>query len=148
LKTIEGTLCKRCGTTTKYIKGSHCKKCLNDKSCKTLYTKAYGISHEERDFIFTFQGEVCAICRTSTPGSKKGWCTDHCHRQAKYLEKRKSVRGILCFNCNVNVVAAYEYISQNLGPTRNEIIDTYLLDPPAQQALKLWDSGIRSITNH
>lgn len=55
--------------------------------------KQYGLTHDEWNTLFLSQGECCAICRTTTPGDKRNWHTDHCHDTGK-------VRGILCANCN------------------------------------------------
>jgi hypothetical protein len=59
----------------------------------TLLRK-YGIGLDAWNDLFLSQGSVCAICRTDTPTSKKGWATDHCHTTGR-------VRGILCSHCNV-----------------------------------------------
>jgi hypothetical protein len=53
----------------------------------------YGITQEQWDALFAAQGYACAICRTTDPGHKLGWQTDHCHGSGR-------VRGILCFGCN------------------------------------------------
>lgn len=53
----------------------------------------YGITISERDAWLEKQGGGCGICRTTTPGNKHGWHTDHCHTTGK-------VRGILCHSCN------------------------------------------------
>jgi hypothetical protein len=57
---------------------------------------SYGITPAEYDFIFQAQKNVCGICETPNPGSKKGWHIDHCHSTGK-------VRGILCTNCNLMI---------------------------------------------
>lgn len=54
----------------------------------------YGITPESWMALFESQGRCCAICKTTEPGSKRGWHTDHCH-------DTKKVRGILCLRCNV-----------------------------------------------
>lgn len=51
------------------------------------------LTQEEFDVMFAFQSHVCAICLSSSPGSKMGWNIDHCH-------KTKRVRFILCAHCN------------------------------------------------
>jgi len=53
----------------------------------------YGMSEEEWNSLFESQGRQCAICRTDTPKTIKGWHTDHDHTTGK-------VRGILCEHCN------------------------------------------------
>jgi hypothetical protein len=52
----------------------------------------YGI---DKATLFVEQGECCAVCGSTSPGSeKKSWAVDHCHNSGV-------VRGILCFSCNV-----------------------------------------------
>ena len=53
----------------------------------------YGISPEQYTNLFSSQGNCCAICRSDSPKSKRGWCVDHDHKTGK-------VRGILCHFCN------------------------------------------------
>ena len=45
------------------------------------------------------QGEACKICRTTEPGSKWGWHTDHNHATGEF-------RGILCHKCNLTLGSA------------------------------------------
>lgn len=47
----------------------------------------------EWEALFNEQGNVCAICKGTDPGSKAGWNTDHCHKSGKF-------RFILCCHCN------------------------------------------------
>lgn len=63
-------------------------------SRKHALTRNYGITPEQWNKIFSDQDRCCAICRSPTPKSKKGWHTDHCHTSG-------AVRGILCTHCNV-----------------------------------------------
>jgi recombination endonuclease VII len=53
----------------------------------------YGLTEEEWNGLFLKQNNVCALCHSPYPRSKKGWHTDHDHETGK-------VRGILCFPCN------------------------------------------------
>jgi Recombination endonuclease VII len=80
--------------------------------------KTYGLTPEDWDALFLSQGQCCAICRTTTPGDKRNWHTDHDHETSK-------VRGILCANCNriVHKLAtpevlqrAAEYVRSHHGP--------------------------------
>jgi hypothetical protein len=54
--------------------------------------RKYGITLDQWEAMFEAQGQSCAVCKTKNPG-RKGWQTDHCHKQ-------KTVRGVLCSNCN------------------------------------------------
>ena len=53
----------------------------------------YGITLKEWNRMLARQGHRCAICRADSPGTSKGWHTDHNHVTGR-------VRGILCKNCN------------------------------------------------
>lgn len=55
--------------------------------------KAYGIGLTQKEAIFAAQGSCCAVCRRLTPGSSRGWFTDHNHTTG-------DVRGVVCINCN------------------------------------------------
>ena len=73
------------------------------KSNRLLHT--YGLSHEEWDDMFRAQEGVCWICRTLP---KSGiLCVDHRHvpkyKKLPQEEKRKEVRGLLCFSCNTGL---------------------------------------------
>lgn len=61
-----------------------------------LIEYTYGITVEQHEAIFESQGRRCANpeCKTTDPGSKRGWHTDHDHETGK-------VRGLLCHHCNV-----------------------------------------------
>lgn len=56
--------------------------------------RIYGLTPEQRDELFAKQGSCCGICKSTEPGSTKGWHIDHCH-------DTKCVRGILCNHCNL-----------------------------------------------
>lgn len=63
--------------------------------------RKYGITLEERDHMLASQGGVCAACRSPSPGSKRGWHTDHDHTT-------KRVRAILCHWCDTTLGAVRE----------------------------------------
>ena len=54
----------------------------------------YGLTEDMYKALFQAQGNCCAICKTSSPGSKRDWHVDHCHTTLV-------VRGILCHHCNL-----------------------------------------------
>lgn len=57
------------------------------------FKRDYGLTIAQRDQMLAAQGGCCAVCRSSSPGNKKGWHVDHCHSTGK-------VRSILCHHCN------------------------------------------------
>jgi hypothetical protein len=73
---------------------TECRECERSKSRANSFKYTRGITYEERDAVLIEQGLVCKACGKDTPGSKKGWHVDHCHRSGK-------IRGVLCANCNV-----------------------------------------------
>ena len=67
---------------------------------KTL--RRYGLSREEWLAILDRQGGVCAVCRKLPTNGRL--CTDHDHvkgwKKMKPHERKRHVRGLLCFFCN------------------------------------------------
>jgi recombination endonuclease VII len=113
---------------------------VNTEPSKTNLKYKYGLSVEEYHFIFKYQSNCCALCQTDDPKSKCGWNIDHCARKFKYIGKRRSIRGILCHPCNTKVVAGYEHMLFQRADQPFPLVDEYLRNPPAQAALKLYDS--------
>ena len=56
----------------------------------------YGITIEQRDAIFAAQGFCCAICRSPTPNTTRGWQMDHDHIA-------NEPRGVLCQRRNTDL---------------------------------------------
>lgn len=78
------------------------KKNPEDIKNKYLLTK-YGIRLNEWEEMFKTQGRACWIC-----GRQSGrLCVDHRHvagyKKFSESDKRKEVRGILCFLCNTGL---------------------------------------------
>jgi len=101
-------------------KHARCKNCRNEDAKKAylkdgykrkkqhqnyLCRRAYGISLEDKEKIFSSQGRKCACCGNSEPGSKKGWHIDHDH-------STKTIRGVLCHPCNVTLGCSKEDIKR------------------------------------
>lgn len=78
----------------------------------------YGITSQEYQAIYEFQGGRCYICRRAT-GVKKKLSVDHCH-------KTGMVRGLLCTMCN-------KYVLGHLrdDPEAAQRVIDYLTAPPA-----------------
>lgn len=127
--------CKDCleqGITTKRKAPHPGPRCATHHRAKRKdrrnYTHAghilelYGLTAEEYQTIYDFQGGTCAICQRAR-GIRRKLSVDHCHTTGE-------VRGLLCSTCNSKV----------LGHLRDDVkalyraVD-YLLSPPARQAL-------------
>jgi hypothetical protein len=67
--------------------------------------KRYGITHAQKQSMFTSQGNCCACCKSTVPRTKNGWHVDHCHITGK-------VRGVLCHSCNVALGAVQDNTEQ------------------------------------
>ena len=72
------------------------KERSKERSTKHHLKKTYGITVEEKDWLFAAQGFKCASCSSPEPGCKQGWHVDHCHETG-------TVRSILCNACNVSL---------------------------------------------
>lgn len=64
------------------------------RSMKHYYKRKYGITAADKEKLLAAQGGKCAVCPSTSPGSRKGWHVDHCHKTGR-------VRGILCQGCNL-----------------------------------------------
>jgi hypothetical protein len=64
-----------------------------DKERESKRKCKYGMSNGQWNALFESQGNKCAICGATEPGSKQHWHTDHAHDTDK-------VRGILYGKCN------------------------------------------------
>lgn len=64
--------------------------------------RRYGLTEGAFDALLLSQGDACAICRSNTPGDRRGgWHIDHDHSCCPTGEScGKCVRGILCGRCN------------------------------------------------
>ncbi len=80
-----------------------CRECSNsyarawtkanpDKRKESQIKNEYGISLAEKDAMIKSQGGGCAICASTTWGSR-GPQIDHCHDTGR-------IRGVLCEHCN------------------------------------------------
>jgi hypothetical protein len=58
-----------------------------------LRLKRHGLTQAEYDDLLSSQGACCAVCKLDTPGRKRTWSIDHCHKTGR-------VRGLLCNHCN------------------------------------------------
>lgn len=64
-----------------------------EKKRRVMLKAKYNMTPEDWQVMFESQGCKCAICESTTAGSKNGWNTDHCHKSGR-------VRFILCAHCN------------------------------------------------
>lgn len=86
-----------------YCTGSRCKSCASTASHAQAIERQYGITGDEYDALFKYQGGRCAICGRKP--QKQRLAVDHDHKTGE-------VRGLLCANnengCNRAVVANLE----------------------------------------
>ena len=85
----------------------------------------YGITLKQWNALLESQGYVCGVCRTPEPG-QKWWHTDH-------DPATERVRGILCGQCNMQLVAVMDRLSRD--PELADRLKAYVaadgLDPEA-----------------
>jgi hypothetical protein len=72
---------------------SYCKECHKTRFRSYWLLKKYGITITEYDSLFSSQNNFCAICGSSQKPEQRTFAVDHNH-------KTKTIRGILCSNCN------------------------------------------------
>lgn len=71
----------------------------NKRRARNAYLlRKYGITVEQYEDMFAFQGGVCAICKKSESakdksGTLRALAVDHCHDTG-------AIRGLLCYHCN------------------------------------------------
>ncbi|MFJ9265151.1 endonuclease domain-containing protein [Streptomyces bacillaris] len=77
---------------------TYCRECTRWQAIKARY----GLTRNEYEGIFAFQGGRCAACGTDEPGAAKGWHVDHNHGCCPGEKScGDCVMGILCHGCNV-----------------------------------------------
>jgi len=108
--------CTKCNKTKKIVenfyldgKGKNkrktvCKECNKDlwgpspeEARAARLRQKYDISLEDYNYLLKEQENECAICHASS--TDVSLCVDHNHL-CESEEKRDSVRGLLCSNCN------------------------------------------------
>ena len=100
-------LCKMCGVvypeTTEFFHANgkylerKCKKCKNKLQQNLLREKKYGVSPEHFEILREKQNGKCAICKLPEEELiHQSLHVDHSHETG-------SVRGLLCFYCNVGI---------------------------------------------
>lgn len=69
--------------------------------------KQYDITYEKYKKILNKQNGKCAICNKkesfSNRKNKDELCVDHCHKTENLLSKKQSIRGLLCYKCNLAI---------------------------------------------
>lgn len=95
----------------KYRKSERYRRMSRAYSRAVYLRETYGITTDEFDQMLDSQGGRCAVCRSDDAG--KTWTVDHDHIDG-------SIRGILCWHCNVglghfrddipNLIAAADYL--------------------------------------
>lgn len=110
-----------------YTSGSRCKSCASSASHAQRVEKLYGITGEEYDELFRWQGGRCYVCRRAPRTLRLA--VDHDHHTGE-------VRGLLCANnengCNRAVIANLEAATDS-GRAAAARAAIYLADPPYAQ---------------
>lgn len=92
----------------------------------------YGITTEQYQMLYQYQGGRCAICQWAT-GATRNLAVDHDHSCTKGHPPERGcqhcVRGLLCSVCNRVVIGRYT-------PEGLQRAIDYLNDPPARRVLK------------
>lgn len=77
---------------------------LKDKQKDKRLFNTYGITLKDWTKLFNQQEGVCAICKAMP--KNQILCVDHLHakgyKKMESKEKKKYVRGLLCFTCNTS----------------------------------------------
>ena len=91
----------------------------------------YGITTEQYEMIYQYQGGRCAICQKAR-GMRRRLAVDHDHDCIKGHPPEKGcqhcVRGLLCQQCNWVVIGRY-------SPEALQRAIDYLSDPPARRVI-------------
>lgn len=115
----------RCATHHRSVKKTRSKS-AHDKRVQSVYT----LPPNMYDVLYEAQGGTCAICHIAT-GARKRLSVDHDHACCPGPEScGKCVRGLLCTNCNRNVLG---YLREDIDALTRAI--EYLRRPPAQAVL-------------
>lgn len=108
------------------------EKCRKIGTRAAWIKKTYGITMEEFDLIWEEQRGVCAICKRP-PRAGETFHIDHEHAE----KGAGPLRGIVCPYDNTRIIGRLK------SHERAQALADYLLDPPAQRALKrqVWSPG-------
>lgn len=106
-------------------RGRVCQKCR--KAARRVASRsarlkaAYGLTVEDFQLVFEYQGGRCAICRETRT---KNLAVDHCH-------KTEAIRGLLCQRCNSTLLARGARDRADVLRRAADYLETY----PAWEAL-------------
>ena len=105
-----------------YVSGSRCKACESKASHSSRLKATYGITREEFEALFEFQGGKCYMCHRTARSRRLA--VDHDHKTGE-------VRGLLCADpergCNHSILGNITGIEM-----ARRIVD-YLEEPPARR---------------
>lgn len=113
--------CVQCGGLLTGRQKKYCSAaCSKLEGRRQWLMKTYGITMEQWDEIWEFQGRRCGVCHRE-PRNKETFHLDHEHGGPN--------RGILCPYCNTRLVGRLK------SHERAQQLADYLKNPPAIQAL-------------
>jgi hypothetical protein len=114
---------------------TRCRGCQRQRLHSDRVAKVYGITGEQYAAILKAQGGVCYICHRK-PQAKRLAC-DHDHRCCPGpVSCGRCVRGLLCRNCNRDVLG---HLKDDPAALLRAV--EYLADPPAKKVLA-WDAPV------
>ncbi len=112
--------CNSCGETKVLIEfsvsRSDCKDCARRKGRAHNLSSSFGLTLDEYNELFKYQGGVCYLCKKPPNGRRLS--VDHDHQTGE-------IRGLLCTYCNRNIVGNLT-LDQILG------VADYVTYPPAR----------------
>lgn len=111
--------------------GRRCRDCISEVAHAARIGKTFNLTPEKYALLLAAQGGKCAICHRK-PISKRLAC-DHDHKCCPGpVSCGECVRGLLCRNCNRNVLGG---LREDIDALKRAI--AYLENPPAKEVFNL-----------
>lgn len=124
-------VCRTCGEAfaIDMVVGRRCKPCMSKASHEKRVGETYGLAPGDYARLLEHQGGACFICQRR-PGLKR-LAVDHDHSCcAGPISCGQCVRGLLCRNCNRDVLG---HLKDDPASLRRAI--EYVESPPAKEVL-------------
>lgn len=116
-----------CHVCYRKIQNSNRRRNYNPTSQNNTGLKfRYGITLDEKIFVFDIQNRKCALCQRLVPLLKLNVDHDNSHHQEKQRGCRECVRGLLCTECNLHFLP----VAENFPHLQVPIVLKYLATRP------------------